>query len=118
MAGTELWAVISVLIATFIGSAGPIFLKKASSQVHRQVKTIVFNKNLLAGILSYGIATIIFIPSLKGGELSVLYPLVATMYVWVSLLSVRFLGEKMNKLKWIGVFLIILGVASLGLGAR
>jgi len=61
--------------------------------------------------------TVLFIPALRGGELSVLYPLVALVYVWVSLLSVRFLGEKMNPMKWLGIALILLGVTLIGLGA-
>ena len=36
---------------------------------------------------------------LKGGDLSILYPFVALTYIWVSLLSVKFLGEKMNLIK-------------------
>jgi len=58
-----------------------------------------------------------FIPALKGGDLSILYPFVSVTYVWVALLSVRFLGEKMNKFKWIGIAMIILGVSFIGIGS-
>ena len=75
----------------------------------------LLNKKLIAGLSLYAIATIIFIPALKGGELSVLYPFVALSYVWVSLLSVRFLKERMNIHKWLGILLIIIGVILIGL---
>ncbi len=65
----------------------------------------------------YGISTIIFIPTLKYGQLSVLYPLVATSYMWTTLVAVKFLGEKMNRFKWIGIILIIIGVSLIGMGA-
>jgi uncharacterized membrane protein len=71
----------------------------------------------MAGIGFYGVSTAMFIPALKGGELSVLYPLVALTYVWVSLLSVKFLNEKMNKMKWIGILLILFGVTLIGIGS-
>jgi drug/metabolite transporter (DMT)-like permease len=74
------------------------------------------NPNLLIGLFFYGIGTVLFIPALKGGELSVLYPLISTTYIWVSLWSMRMLGEKMNSLKWIGVALIMGGVSLIGLG--
>ena len=74
------------------------------------------NYNLFAGVALYGAGTVLFIPALKGGDLSVLYPFVALVYIWVSLLSVKFLGEKMNKFKWAGVALIIIGVTFIGLG--
>ena len=65
----------------------------------------------------YAVGTILFIPALKGGDLSILYPFVALAYVWVSLLSVKFLGEKMNLVKWIGIALIIIGVSLIGIGS-
>ncbi len=114
---TEPWAIMLVLIATSLGSFGPLFLKKASKDISLDLMKLLKNYNLLIGIMFYALGTILFIPALKGGELSVLYPLVALVYVWVSLLSVRFLGERMSKLKWLGVILILCGVTLIGLGA-
>jgi len=59
----------------------------------------------------------IFIPALRGGDLSVLYPFVSLSYIWVMLLSIKMLGEKMTKLKWLGILLIISGVSLIGLGS-
>ena len=114
---TEPWAIILTLIATTVGSFGPLFLKKGSSNLSINIKKIITNYNLILGISFYIIATLIYIPALKGGELSVLYPVLALTYVLVSLLSMKFLKEKMNLMKWLGVILIILGVALIGLGA-
>jgi len=114
---TEWWAIGLVLIATTLGSFGPLFLKKASGKLELNIISIITNENLIIGLAFYALGTILFIPALKGGELSVLYPLVALVYVWVSLLSMKFLGEKMNKMKWTGVSLILFGVTLIGLGA-
>ena len=114
---TQLWAIGLVLLACFLGSFGPIMLKKASGKISFKIRDIIKNYYLISGFLFYGIGTILFVPALKGGELSVLYPLVAITYVWVSLWSVKFLKEKMNKKKWIGVMLVIIGVVFIGLGA-
>lgn len=114
---TELWAMGLVLLASLLGSFGPIMLKKASGKLSFKIKDLISNHYLIFGILFYGIGTVLFIPALKGGELSVLYPLVATVYIWVSLWSILFLKERMNKQKWIGVLLIIVGVVFIGLGA-
>ena len=65
----------------------------------------------------YELATIVFIPALRGGELSVLYPFISLSYVWVSLLSIKILKEKMNSFKWMGVALIIIGVSFIGFGS-
>lgn len=113
---TELWAIGLVILGTVVGAFGPILLKKASCELTLSIKSLL-NKNLLGGIALYGMATIVFIPALRGGELSVLYPFVALTYIWVSLLSVRFLKEKMNTQKWLGIAMIIVGVSLIGLGS-
>ena len=114
---TQLWAIGLVLLGCFLGSFGPIMLKKASGKVSLKIKDIIKNYYLISGILFYGLGTVLFIPALKGGELSVLYPLVASTYIWVSLWSIRFLKESMNKQKWIGIISVIIGVILIGLGA-
>jgi uncharacterized membrane protein len=113
---TQLWSIGLVILATLIGAFGPILLKTASSKKLSSLSSLITNYHLFAGVALYGVGTVLFIPALKGGELSVLYPFVALSFVWVSLLSVKFLGETMNKFKWAGVAFIIIGVSLIGLG--
>ena len=114
---TELWAVGLVMLASLVAAMGPIYLKKGSKKFKLKFRSLIRNYNMIAGIALYGISTVLFIPALKGGALSVLYPLVSLTYVWVSLLSVKMLNEKMNKLKWLGIALIIIGVSFIGFGS-
>ena len=114
---TQIWAIGLVVLATLIGAFGPILLKKASSKSLSSFSSLIKNYNLFGGVALYALGTILFIPALKGGDLSVLYPFVALSYIWVSLLSVKFLGENMNKLKWFGIALIIIGVSFIGVGS-
>ena len=114
---TELWAMLLVMSATLVGAFGPILLKKASEKKLSNIRSILSNYHLFGGVALYGIGTIIFIIALRGGDLSILFPLVALTYIWVSFLSVKFLGEKMNKIKWLGILLIIIGVSFIGLGS-
>lgn len=115
---TQPWAIGLVILATLIGAFGPILLKKASSKRLSNLTSIITNYPLFGGVALYAIGTVLFIPALKGGELSVLYPFVALAYIWVSFLSVKFLNEKMNKYKWIGIALIIIGVTFIGFGSK
>ena len=114
---TEIWSIGLVILATFVGAFGPILLKKASVKRLSKIKSLVTNYHLFGGVSLYALGTLLFIPALKGGDLSVLYPFVALSYVWVSLLSVKFLEEKKNKIKWIGIILIIIGVTFIGIGS-
>ena len=113
----ELWAIGLVISATLVGAFGPILLKKASAKKLSDIRSLMANYYLFGGVGLYAIGTIIFIPALKGGDLSILYPFVALTYIWVSFLSVKFLGEKMNTMKWTGIVMIIIGVSFIGIGS-
>ncbi len=115
---TQIWAIGLVIFAGLIGGIGPIYMKKGSEIIDlKKISTIYKNKFLMISLLIYGISSVIFIIALKGGELSVLYPLVGLSYVWVCLYSKIMLNEKMNKLKWLGIAVIVLGVSFIGFGA-
>lgn len=113
----ELWAIGLVIFATILGAFGPIYLKKGSSSFGFNIIKLLKNYNLILGVFFYGLATLLFIPALSGGDLSILYPFVSLTYIWVSLLSIYILKEKMNKFKWIGILLIIIGVSFIGIGS-
>ncbi len=56
--------------------------------------------------------------ALRDGQLSVLYPIIALTYVWVTILSPMFFNDVINAYKVIGVGLIVAGVSFIGLGSR
>jgi len=114
---TQLWAVLLVLLATFIASFGPIFLKKGTKHLSFHWRSLMRNYNLILGIGLYVLSLVFYIPALRGGDLSVLYPIVAFGYVFVCFLSIKFLKEKMNLHKWTGIVFIILGVIAIGVGS-
>jgi len=115
---TKLWATLLVLFTTLLTSSAQILWKKGSATLAFNILGIITNYYIIGGILLYAVGGTLLIISFRGGEVSVLYPLIATSYIWVSLLSVRFLGEQMNHFKWLGVASIIMGIASIGYGSK
>ena len=115
---TKMWAMGVVLFCTLLTSTAQIFYKFAAEKLSFNVLSIITNVNLLMGMLLYAVGGILIILSFRGGEVSVLYPIIATSYVWVSFLSVKFLGELMNSFKWAGVISIIGGIALIGYGSK
>jgi len=103
-------AIIVVLFDTIIGAFGSLYLKKGASKLSRNFRKVLGNYELFFGIFLYVLSMIIYIGALQYENLSVLFPVVSLTYVWVSLLSVKFLNENMNKYKWMGILIIILGV--------
>ena len=115
---TKLWAMGVVLFCTLLTSTAQIFYKFAAEKLSFNVLSIITNVNLLMGMLLYAVGGILIILSFRGGEVSVLYPIIATSYVWVSFLSIYFLNESMNLYKWLGVFTIVAGIALIGYGSK
>jgi len=110
MSRIEPLAVGLVLIAAFLGAVGQFFFKIGAVQLGKGWISWLMNWKLLVGLAFYGIATILFLYVLKSAPLSLAYPIIATSYIWVSLLAWAFLGEPFPIYKWLGVFLIIAGI--------
>ena len=66
----------------------------------------------------YAIAAIIVLFAFRIGQVSMLYPLFATSYIWVSLLSSYLFNESIGQIKLMGIAAIISGVAFMGLDAK
>ena len=73
---------------------------------------------LLSGYALYGLNTVLMVFALRDGELSILYPIIALTYVWVTILSVIFFHESMNPFKLAGVAVVVIGVGVLGSGGQ
>jgi multidrug transporter EmrE-like cation transporter len=65
---------------------------------------------VLAGLVTYGLSTIVWLFVLKDFPLSVAYPSLALTYVIITIISVFFLGESVNNAKILGLLIIIFGV--------
>ena len=116
---TQRWAIILIIVMTLITSTAQIFYKLAAMRFSLSVGGILLNWPLWIGAILYIISSIMMVIAFKGGEISVLYPLIALSYVWVSLASPRFFpADTMNTLKWCGVVAIIGGVSLIGFGGR
>ena len=114
---TVLGAAAQMLIKRGTSTLGPLVDSGAGSilsQAPAIAWKILSNLPLFGGLACYGLSTMLLVLALRYGELSVLYPIIALTYVWVSILSVTMLGETLNVFKFIGLVLIVAGVAVLG----
>lgn len=105
----NLLAISLVVINTIIGAFFSLFLKKGAENFNLNLLSQLKNKNLIIACLLFIAGTIIYIPALSMESLSILYPITSLTYIWIALVSVRFLKEKVNFYKWFGIILIIMG---------
>lgn len=115
---TKLSAIILMVLCTGLTSFAQVFYKKSVSTLSLNFMSIITNYNLIIGLFLYGIGAVIMLYAFKHGEVTVLYPVIALSYIWVSLLAAYFFGEHMNILKWIGVLIIMGGIIVIGIGGK
>ncbi len=111
-------SVLLVLACTVLGAAAQILMKIGMAHFNPAPMALLTNYPLVAGYTLYGINTLMLVLALRDGELSMLYPIIALTYVWVTLLSYFVLGENPNFFKNLGITTIVVGVAVLGRGGR
>jgi drug/metabolite transporter (DMT)-like permease len=102
-----------VVCCTIIG-AGEL---GANPTMVQTALAMVLNPSLLAGFSMYGVSMVLLVLALRHGELSLLYPVFALTYVWVTILSVTLLHESINAFKLAGIVTIVGGIAVLGKGS-
>ena len=115
---TPVSSMLLVLVASFIGSFGAVFLKLGAGRLHRQLRTLFLNWRLALGVALFLVSTVFYVLGLRRGELSLLYPLVALGYVWTLFWSRLFFGEALSRNKFLGIGLILAGIVILNLGGN
>ena len=99
-----------VLMATLINSIGQLFFKIASFDFTLNPLDWITNVALILALGLYFVSAILIITALKYEELSLVYPIIATGFVWVALLSSFLFGEVLSISKIFGISLIVFGV--------
>ncbi len=107
-----------VFACTVLGAAAQLLMKVGMGHFEPRLAALVTNLPLIAGYVLYGINTVMLVLALRDGELSMLYPIIALTYVWVTLLSYALLHEPPNFHKNVGIATIVIGVAVLGRGGK
>ena len=111
-------SVALVFSCTVLGAIAQILMKIGMTHFAFDLRAILTNYPLIAGYVLYGINTLMLVLALREGELSMLYPIIALTYVWVTLLSYGVLHERPNFYKNAGIITIVIGVAVLGRGGK
>lgn len=103
-----------MIICTLFTSTAQVFYKVGAMKL----PAIFTNYQLLTGLFLYALGAVIFVVALKFGEVTVLYPIIATSYIWVAILSWLIFSDSINLYKGAGIFIIVVGITIIALGSK
>ncbi len=112
---TPLWAIGIVVVATVVGATASLLLKLGAHKFNLKIFDQMKNWEVILGLSLYFFSSLLYITGLKFGDLSIIYPIASVQYIWIAILSQKYLNEKMNTNKWIGITMIIIGIVLINL---
>ncbi len=110
------YSMLLVFAASVVGSFGAVFLKKGAALLDGSLLSFL-NSRLILGVALFLGSSVFYVLGIRGGDLSVLYPMVSLGYIWTLLWSRLFFHETFTRQKFIGLGLVLLGVIFVGLGS-
>lgn len=109
---TQLKAIGLALLCAVLVATAQIFQKLGGNNLPELTWPI------LIGLLLYTTGWIFFITALKNGELTVIFPIIATSYILAAIYAAIIFNEQISLLRWTGIALIFAGVAMVGAGRK
>lgn len=109
-------SMLLVFTASVVGSFGAVFLKLGAAELTGSILSFL-NWRLAFGVALFLGSSVFYALGIKGGQLSVLYPMVSLGYIWTLVWSRLFFREALTKQKFMGLGLILLGVFLVGMGS-
>lgn len=108
------------LIAAFIAAVSQLLYKKGMQKELRNVHDFIAlakNRTVVIGGIGYVSSLIVYLYSLSQAPLSIVYPTFASTFIFVMIISAFMLKEKINKLRFIGILLVFVGITVIAVSA-
>lgn len=115
-----------LLIAVCFGASGQMLIKTGINEIVKETGKLegligligaFTHPKVFAGFGCYGVSSLLYLKVLEKSDLSYAYPMIASSYVIVTILSYFFFREQIPPLRIVGLALVCLGVALIGQSA-
>lgn len=113
--------VFLVLVAEIFTAIGQILFKKSTNTLGlyslrgadarvRFLKDVLWKPSIWFGFFSMALGLVVWLIALAEGNLSLVYSIGSLQYILILFLAHILLGEKIDKMKFIGTFLVVFGI--------
>lgn len=111
---TPLVSMALFLAAALFGAVGQYLYKSGADEAQGDWTTYL-NPRLLGGVICYVVVMVLFVAGFKrGGEMSVLYPIYATTFIWAALLAWLAYGVAIKPVHVLGMGCLVVGMYLMG----
>lgn len=114
----EIQIIGTTLFAALLAAFAQYILKSRIQRFNFTVTGIIkmlANGSVLLGLFVYVMGLVTYLYVLRGGELSFVYPIFASTFVFVAIISKFMLNEPVNRARTAGILLIIFGIVLVSL---
>jgi multidrug transporter EmrE-like cation transporter len=114
-AATPTVSIVMFCIAALLGAVGQYLYKSGAGTSDGTAAGYLLNWRILIGVTCYIAVMILFVAAFRvGGELSVLYPIYASTFIWGALIGLWAYGSPISVVNIAGMALLILGMYLMG----
>jgi multidrug transporter EmrE-like cation transporter len=112
---TPLISILCFLVAAFLGALGQFLYKSGAERATEGLLSYVLNSRILGGVVCYIAVMVLFVAAFRrGGELSVLYPIYATTFIWAALIALWAYGVPIKPINVFGMVCLVAGMFFMG----
>ncbi len=113
--GTPISSILMFLLASVFGAVGQFLYKSGADSATGGIASYLINIRILLGVVCYIAVMLLFVAAFKkGGQLSVLYPVYATTFIWAAVIGLIAYGQPISPLNVAGMVLLIGGMYLMG----
>ncbi len=101
------------LIAALFTSYSQLLFKKGLKKRLNTVTEIIGtlkNRLIIIGLAGYVVSFTLYLIALSGSQLSIVFPIFASSFIFVTLISSKMLNERITVIRVLGILLIFLGI--------
>ena len=112
---TPLTSILFFLVASLMGALGQYLYKSGADIAGDTISSYLVNPRLWGGVICYASVMVLFVAAFKkGGSLTVLYPIYATIFIWAALLALLIYGTPIKPVNIAGMGLLVAGMYLMG----
>ena len=101
------------LVAALISSYSQLLFKRGLGKRLNTIAEIIgtiTNKTVFIGLVGYVFSLILYLIALSGSQLSIVFPLFASSFIFVTIISAIKLKEPIGMIRALGTLLVFIGI--------